>query len=231
MSQPRYESSQLTLQQIQQIGYVERRVTIALRWDDTLPRMLNCPLYTASCLIQLSLCSNRFPRQLPKEHGGIYQNFKIVKDWQIDYKGPFPPNEVFKYVLICVDTMSGLTQAFSCYQATNIRALGKQVPLYRHPHGIESDQASYFKGHGVQDWPKVHNTEWRFPLCYNPQASGLIKRKNGILQQEIKLVTDTTTLALWTNVLSQAFTHLDDQPVEPTTLDARLEPLPRHSTL
>lgn len=125
MSQPRYESSQLTLQQIQQIGYVERRVTIALRWDDTLPRMLNCPLYTANCLIQLSLCSNQFPRQLPKEHGGIYQNFKIVKDWQIDYKGPFPPNEVFKYVLICVDTMSGLTQAFSCYQATNNRALGK----------------------------------------------------------------------------------------------------------
>lgn len=64
----------------------------------------------------------------------------------------------------------------------------------------------------MQDWAKVHDTEWRLHLSYNPQASGLKERNNGILKQEIKL-TGKTTLARRTKVVFQALIHLNDQAV------------------
>lgn len=52
----------------------------------------------------------------------------------------------------------------------------------------------------MQDWTKEHATEWRLHLPYHPQAAGLIGRKNGILKQQIKLLTGKTTSARWTKV-------------------------------
>lgn len=81
---------------------------------------------------------------------------------------------------------------------------------------------SHFKGHVVHDWAKEHDTEWRFHLPCNLHAAGLIKWKNGILKQQINLLTSKTTLAELNNVLSQALIHLSDQPVGPIAPYARL---------
>ena len=54
------------------------------------------------------------------------------------------------------------------------------------------------------------NIKWRFHLPYNLQAVGLVERKNGILKQQIKLLTSKTTLARCTKVLSQGLLHLND---------------------
>lgn len=64
---------------------------------------------------------------------------------------------------------------------------------------------------------KEHDPEWIFCFLYNPKAAGLVERKNGILKQQIKLLTSNTTLtettlAGRTKVLSQALIHLNDQP-------------------
>ena len=42
---------------------------------------------------------------------------------------------------------------------------------------------------------KEYDIEWKFHHPYNPQAIGLVERKNGILKQQIKLLTAKTTLA------------------------------------
>ena len=85
-----------------------------------------------------------------------------------------------------------------------------------------SDWGSHFKGHDVQDWTKEHGTEWRFHLSYNPREAGLVEKKDGILKQQIKLLTSKITLGGWTKVLSQALMHLNDQPVGPIAPYARL---------
>lgn len=51
--------------------------------------------------------------QLPKEIGSIHQSSQLASDWQID-SNPLPLSEGPKYAVICVDTTSGLTQAFLC---------------------------------------------------------------------------------------------------------------------
>lgn len=65
----------------------------------------------------------------------------------------------------------------------------------------------------MQGWGKEHGTECRFHLLYNPQAAGLRERTNGMLKQYLKLLTDKATVAGCTKVLSEAFTHLNDQRV------------------
>ena len=51
---------------------------------------------------------------------------------------------------------------------------------------------------------KEHDIEWRSSLPYNPQAAGFMERDNGIVKQQIKLLTGKTMLAGWTEILPQA---------------------------
>lgn len=49
-----------------------------------------------------------------------------MRYWQIDYIDPLCLRESSRYAFTCVDTVSGLTQAFHCCytnQAANIRGL------------------------------------------------------------------------------------------------------------
>lgn len=73
---------------------------------------------------------------------------------------------------------------------------------------------------------KKHDIEWRFHCLYNLQAVGLLERKNGILKQQIKLLTNKTSMTLWTKVLPQGL-MLEDQPVGPVAPHARLGILAR----
>lgn len=75
----------------------------------------------------------------------------------------------------------------------------------------------------MQDCTKEHNSEWRFYLPYSLQTAGLIEREKEIFKQKIKLLTaEKTTVAGWTNVLSQALTHLNNHPIRPLAPYARL---------
>lgn len=53
--------------------------------------------------------------------------------------------------------------------------------------------------------------------------AGLLKRKTGILKQQINLLTSKTTLSRQTKVSSQAIIPLNDQPVGPVAPQAKLE--------
>ena len=99
--------------------------------------------------------------------GAIHWSSQLVSDWQVDYIGPLPLSKGSKYALVCVDTESGLTQAFSCHHtnlAVTNRGLEKQSTMYKYPCQIDSDRGSHFKVQDMQDWAKEHDTEWRFNL-------------------------------------------------------------------
>lgn len=68
----------------------------------------------------------------------------------------------------------------------------------------------------MQDWAKEDDSECRFRLSKTHKHQ-LIKRKKGILKQQVKLLTGETTLSGGTQVLSQALIYLNDQPREPVT--------------
>lgn len=84
---------------------------------------------------------------------------------------------------------------------------------------MESDQGSHFKGHDAQGRAKVHDTGWRFHLSYNLQG---LMGKNGILKQQIKLLTSEATLAGRTKERSKAFIHLKAKPVRPVAANTRV---------
>lgn len=70
------------------------------------------------------VCSKQYTRQLPKESKAIHQSSQLVRDGQIDYISLFSESKCYKYALVCVDTESAFTQAFSCHcanQASIIR--------------------------------------------------------------------------------------------------------------
>lgn len=80
------------------------------------------------------------------------------------------------------------------------------------------------------DWAIKCDTEGRFQLPSNPQAAGWVEGKKGGLKQRVQLVTDTTTLAGWTEAPSQALIYLDDQSLLPQTADwglLEMHPPPR----
>lgn len=78
----------------------------------------------------------------------------------MDYMGSLPLSEDSKYILVCVDTTSGLTQGFPSHhenQASITRGLEKLSTMYGYPHQLDSDQESYFKSHQVSDWAKKYD--------------------------------------------------------------------------
>lgn len=136
--------------------------------------------------------------------------------------------------MVCVDTTSSLTKLFLFLSKLGCchRGLEKLNTMYGYFCQIDNDQGSYFGDHDEQYWEKAHNVEWRFHFPYDPQAAGLVERKNGIiLKQQIKLLTGKTTLLRKTEVMPQALTHLNDQQAGFIVPHARLGTLPKYPVL
>ena len=60
------------------------------------------------------------------------------------------------------------------------------------------------------------------PSLHNPQTTGLVERKNGILKQQMKLSTSEITFSLVDKSTILASIHFNDQSVGPVASYARL---------
>lgn len=112
---------------------------LLLKCNDLINAVTACPMCFKQCL-----------RQLTKESEAIHQSSQSVRN--IDYIGTLPLSEGSTYALVCVDTASGLTQAFPCRctnQVATIRGLEKVSTIYRYHHQINCDWESHFKGHNM----------------------------------------------------------------------------------
>lgn len=82
--------------------------------------------------------------------------------------------------------------------------------MYRYPYRLHSDrgrvsEVTMGKIRQKQTNKTKHDIEWRFHLLYNPQGAGLAKKKD-----KWNVLTSKTTLASYTEVLSQTLLHLND---------------------
>lgn len=114
---------------------------------------------------------------LPQEDGRIRRGEEPLTCWQVDYIGPLPHSEGSQYALTCVDTM-GLLQAYpsgKVNQRATIWELWQLCASYNTPEVTESDQATHFTGHLVQDWAESRHIDWQFHPPYNSTRAGLIE--------------------------------------------------------
>lgn len=88
---------------------------LPLKCSDLVNAVTTCPA-----------CSEQCPRQLPEESGATQLSSQLERDWQIAYTVPLSVSEGSIYALVCVDPVSGLTQALPCHctnQGVTIRGL------------------------------------------------------------------------------------------------------------
>ena len=103
------------------------------------------------------------PNLLPITTAHLARGHSPLKQWQVDYTGPISQSEGARYALTCIDTTSGLMQAYSvprAKQAYIIKALTKLMSAYGTPQVIESDQRTHFTGTVIQCWAEENNIEW-----------------------------------------------------------------------
>ena len=108
-------------------------------------------------------CSKMRPRSLPETTAHLARGHNRLQRWQVTYIGSLPRSEGAKYALICVDTASGLLQAYPVpkgNQAYTIKALAKLMSAYGTPQVIESDQGTRFTGAMIQCWAEENNIKW-----------------------------------------------------------------------
>jgi hypothetical protein len=82
----------------------------------------------------------------------------------------------------------GFRQAFpskSTNQVTTIKDLEELSVIYGYLHQTDSEQDTHCTGEDVQAWIQPYDASRYFYLPYNPQAAGLIGRKNSLLKQQV----------------------------------------------
>lgn len=102
-----------------------------------------------------------------------------------------------------MDTVSGLTQAFTAHhakQSATMSGLERLSTSYGAPLSKMVTEGHFSRVIMCKNGQK-NMTERRFHLTYNSQAAGLVERKNEILKQQIKLLIGKTALARKTQVL------------------------------
>ena len=62
--------------------HIANDAKLSFKFSDLVNAVPVCPVHSKLC-----------PRQLPKDFGATCQSFQLVKDWQMDYTGPFPVSE------------------------------------------------------------------------------------------------------------------------------------------
>ena len=103
------------------------------------------------------------PRSLPETTAHLARGHNPLQQWQVNYIRPLPRSEGVRYALTCIDTASGLLQAYpvrKANQAYTIKALNKLMSAYGTPQVIESDQVTHFTGTMIQHWAEENNIEW-----------------------------------------------------------------------
>ena len=72
--------------------------------------------------------------------------------WQVDYIGPLPISEGYRYAMTCVDKATGLLVTFPVHRAdqqTTERGLKHLLAAYGRPWVIENDKGTHFTEHAL----------------------------------------------------------------------------------
>ncbi|XP_069782200.1 uncharacterized protein [Narcine bancroftii] len=192
-----------------------RTHALSVHQDDVRMNVRTCP----ECRLV------KFHTVPPGPHGQIKRGAHSAAVWQIDYIGPMLDCMGKYYVLVMVDTFSGLVFTFptkTADQASTIQGLNHLIYRYDVPEEIHSDNGSHFSGKAICDWANDNGILWVHHIPYYPQAAGLVEQMNGLLKEQIRLLTSLGTQKGWCHVLQQAVDNLNHRPLKEGTPFHRL---------
>lgn len=145
--------------------------------------------YIAAC----PFCQRNRPFAAPDAEKKVIvasEPFAVVS---LDTFGPMPADvEGFKYVILCVDSMTRyiwMTPARDASAESAARALMEVVGHFGVPAKVQSDQGSQFTAQVVQALMRMLGTEQHTTLVQRPQSNGQAERHIGRVRKQLGILT------------------------------------------
>ncbi|XP_038887111.1 uncharacterized protein LOC120077295 [Benincasa hispida] len=116
---------------------------------------------------------------------------ELFDDWGIDFMGPSPSSNGYKYILLAVDYVSKWIEAVSCI-ANDVATVSKflQRNNFTHfgtPHAIISDEGTHFVNRIINKLLIKYNVHHKITTAYHPQTIRQVEVSN----REIKTAYKT----------------------------------------
>jgi hypothetical protein len=120
----------------------------------------------------------------------------IFDVYGIDFMGPFPNSEGYKYILVAIDYVSKWVEALPCWVADDMHSkrMFHEVifPRYGVPRIVINDGASHFIDRTFQKALTKVGVDHRIATPYHPQTSGQAETSNkqikNILQKTVNQI-------------------------------------------
>ncbi|KAK4810868.1 hypothetical protein QYF61_008840 [Mycteria americana] len=162
-----------------------------------------------------AICCANNPKIAKKIMGGVVkQGITPGEYWQIDFK-ELPRCNLYKYLLVMVDTFPGWPEAFPCHANKArevIKILLKEIiPRYGVPEGISSDNGPHFIAEIVQGVSRFLDIKWDLHTPWQPQSSGKVERMTQTLKRQISKVCQETQMK-WVDILPIALMRVRITP-------------------
>lgn len=202
--------------------------TLAFLKDAKLESALSPPQlrsYLRSCLI----CQQLRPHSSAAVPLFTTNSIEVFDIFCLDFVGPFPTDNNFKYVLIAVCAFSRFMEPFPSVAANAqavVSALEQICGRYGMPREVRTDGGAHFCNTLVDSFLQQHGISHHVTTPYRPQANGIVERMNGeflrhlralILDERLKSSSSTSSIS-WASKLSIVQRIINSSPSTATGL-------------
>ena len=157
---------------------------------------------------QCSICRELKPC-FYKSSGKLIHATRPLERLNIDFKGPLPSTNQYRYFLTVVDEYSRFPFAFPCKDMTSstvVACLQQLFSMYGLPGYVHSDRAPDLIGKEVKTFLTQHGVATSRTSPYNPKGNGQCERYNGVIWKTVLLALKSRGLptSAWQEVLPTA---------------------------
>lgn len=128
---------------------------------------------------------------------GNLGNSILMKQVYIDHLGPFNGKELNKQIkqkkfwfLVLTEGFSKFTKVYLIEDLTpeaTIKKISKYFKEFGIPTSISSDQGRTFTSNKFKTFCQKHNITLKYTHSYNPQANGLVERRNRTVMETLRM--------------------------------------------
>lgn len=141
------------------------------------------------------VCNQHNPKGTVKTGIGRYPLLtQAGKEIVIDYTDMIETHRGYRYVLMCVYSYTGWTEAAPTKKEDSqsvIKFLINQyIPRYGFPERIRSDNGTHFKNHHLQTVDQLLGLKHAFGTVYHPQSQGKVERMNQTVKNRLAKICD-----------------------------------------